>query len=67
MSWLKNIRETEKLTQVEVAEKVGVARAYYTNIENGERRPSVDVAKRIGSTLGFDWTRFYEPEKEPTK
>lgn len=64
MSWLKNIRETKKLTQAEVAEKAGVARAYYTNIENGVRRPSVDVAKRIGQALGSDWTRFYETEKE---
>lgn len=64
MNWLKNIRKTEKLTQIEVAEKVGVTRAYYTNIENGERRPSVDVAKRIGQALDLDWTRFYEADPD---
>ena len=30
---------------------------------SSERRPSVDVAKRIASVLGFDWKEFYEEEK----
>ena len=64
MNWLKNIRENEKLTQAEVAGRAGVSRAYYTNIENGERRPSVDVAKKLGAALDIDWTLFYETEKE---
>ncbi len=62
MNWLKNIRENEKLTQADVAGRAGVSRAYYTNIENGERRPSVDVAKKLGAALDVSWTRFFEPD-----
>lgn len=38
-----------------------------SKIELGERRPSVEVAKKIAAVLGFDWTRFYEDEDEITK
>lgn len=60
MQWLKNIRTEKGMTQEMVAVQAKVARAAYSNIETGVRRPSVGVAKRIASVLGFDWTRFFE-------
>lgn len=60
MKWLKEIRAEKEMTQEMVALRADVARAAYSNIEIGVRRPSVEVAKRIGAVLGFDWTRFYE-------
>lgn len=57
---LKKIRELEGQTQNQLASKIGISRAYYTNIENGKRKPSVDIAKKIATALGFEWTRFYE-------
>jgi DNA-binding XRE family transcriptional regulator len=65
MDWLKEKRLEANLTQEEVAVKVGVNRATVTKIENGSRTPSIWLAKRLGETLGFDWTRFYEEEPEP--
>lgn len=59
MKWLKHIRIDADMTQIEVAEKVGISQQMYWMIENGERRPSVETAKKIGAVLGFDWTRFY--------
>lgn len=67
MKDLVEIRKKLQLTQQQVADRAGMNRAYYTMIETGIRRPSPEVAMRLGATLGFDWTRFYEPEKEPTK
>lgn len=63
-NWLKEIREDKSLTQEQVAFQSEIERPYYTMIENGIRRPSPEVAKRIGAALEFNWTRFYEPEKE---
>ncbi len=63
-NWLKEIREEKSLTQEQVASQAEIERAYYTMIETGIRRPSPEVAMRIGKALDFDWTRFYEPEKE---
>jgi transcriptional regulator with XRE-family HTH domain len=67
MKDLVEIRKKLKLTQQQVAERAGMNRAYYTMIEAGFRRPSPEVAMRIGKALDFDWTRFYEPEKEAIK
>ena len=47
----------------ETAKKSGISYPHYNFIENGKRRPSVEVAKRIAGVLGFEWTRFFEDAK----
>ncbi len=64
MEWLKKIRQEKAVTQEFVAHRTGIARTHYTHIENGNRCPSVEVAKRIAAVLDFNWTRFFEDEKE---
>lgn len=63
MDWLKEIRANDGRTQEQVADEAGITRGAYCNIETGDRRPSVEVAKRIAGVLGFEWTRFYEESK----
>lgn len=46
-------RRKHNLTQEQLAEKVGISRAYLTNIENGKHTPSLEVAKKISSTLNM--------------
>lgn len=50
---LKQRRKDKGLTQGEVAENVGICRAYYSNIENGKKRCSVDTWIRIAKCLGI--------------
>lgn len=57
---LKEIRKKQKITQYIAAQRAGIARAYYTQIEGGLCTPSVKTAKRIAKVLGFDWTEFYK-------
>lgn len=57
--WLQTMRCNIGMTHEEVALNSGIKRAYYTMIERGHRSPSVEVAKRIAATLGFDWTIFF--------
>lgn len=61
-TWLVEIRVEKGLTQEEVANLSQITRAYYTQIENGYRAPSVSVAKRIAQALGFQWTIFFKDE-----
>ena len=56
---LANEREQKKITQQELANKVGVTRQMISAIEKGAR-PSVKTAQKIANALSFDWTRFYE-------
>ena len=62
LSWLKEFREVNELSQDKVAQLVGIGQSGYSMIEIGERRPSVETAKKIASVLGFDWQMFYPDE-----
>ena len=42
--YLKTLRENAKMTQDEAAEKIGISRAYYVRIENGERQKDLDLS-----------------------
>lgn len=58
--WLRDKRCRLGLTQQQVADASGIQRAYFTMIERGERRPSVQVAKCVADVLGFEWTLFFD-------
>lgn len=58
--WLRDIRKDAEMTQKKVSKLIGVSRPVYTRIENGSRKPSVEIAKKIARVLEFNWTRFYE-------
>jgi transcriptional regulator with XRE-family HTH domain len=57
---LRLARERKGLTLLEVAKATSVSEGYMSLIETGQRRPSVDLAKRIAAVLDFDWTLFFE-------
>ena len=60
---LKELRKKRRLTQHDVAVKACISQSMYSSIENGSRKPSVDVAKRLGQILRISWTKFYPDEK----
>lgn len=60
MDWLKDLRSKAGLSGESIAKRAEVTQQYYSFIENGKRRPSVAVAKRIAAILGFEWTKFFE-------
>lgn len=62
MKDLRAIRQEKKLTAATVSAHAGITQQHYNFIENGKRRPSVEVAKKIADVLGFPWTRFYEDD-----
>ena len=51
---------------METAERAGISYPYYNFIENGNRRPSPEVAKRIARVLGFpdEWYKLLESVNE---
>ena len=56
-------RKEKNLTQAELAQRVGIAQRTVAAYECGERRPSVEVAKRIGQELEIPWTVFFDGDK----
>lgn len=53
MNNIKRLRESKvpKMTQRELAEKVGISHTYLSNIENGKRPLSITLASRIAKVL----------------
>ena len=56
-------RKSIEMTQIELSKKIGVTQSMICNIESGRRRPSPELAQKIGAILGFDWTVFFTTDK----
>ena len=50
---LHDARKSEKITQKELAERVGVNKAYISKIEQGIIEPGISMFYRIASALGL--------------
>ena len=61
--WLTRIREAKGISRAEAAKRSRLSKAFYDQIENGTRNPSVDTAQRIAIAIGFDWTLFFTPNE----
>lgn len=59
MKQMKESRKAMGLTQEQLAERAEVSQGMIAAIEIGKRKPSVKIAKRIASVLGFPWTDFF--------
>jgi putative transcriptional regulator len=57
--WLTKIRNDKGMTHQAVADGCNIERSFYTQIETGQRNPSVETAKKIASVLNFEWTIFF--------
>ncbi|MFD1019913.1 helix-turn-helix domain-containing protein [Thalassobacillus hwangdonensis] len=57
--WLIELRKEKAYTQQKVAECANIDRAYYAQIENGTRNPSVTVAKKIAGFLKVNPSTFF--------
>lgn len=53
--WLAQTRSGQGKTQEQLAEAADLTRNYISLLENGQRKPSLETARRIGLALGVDW------------
>ena len=51
---LRDARKSKHMTQNEVAEKVGVSRAYYADVERGRYNPSLGLMARLAKLLSIN-------------
>ena len=57
---LKIMRTNAGLTQMQLAEKIGIAKQNYNSLERGSRPISMMMAKKLADALGTSYTMFYE-------
>ncbi|QEA52562.1 helix-turn-helix transcriptional regulator [Loigolactobacillus coryniformis] len=61
MNRVKEYRTKQQLSQLALAEKIGVARQTINLIENNKYNPSLDLCLKLAHTLGTDLnTLFWE-------
>lgn len=58
-SWLEEKRLDKGFSQQELADRVNISREYISMIENGQRTPSVTIAKKISKELDVPWVKFF--------
>ena len=45
--WLKELRESSGQTQPQIADKIGITRQYYQQIEAGDRQQKMDITLSV--------------------
>lgn len=58
---IRQLRESKKLTQADVAERLNLSRLTYISIENGSKAPNVDQVESIASILGVSSQQLLFP------
>lgn len=60
---LEEIRKNKKITQKELAEKIGVSQQCISHWEKGDRPMSVSLAKKVAEILNHkNWWELYSTE-----
>jgi len=60
---LKIIRKEKGETQLSLAEKVGVSSTFIANIEQGRRKPSMEIIEKIVAVLNIKAKELFEEVK----
>lgn len=60
---LKELRTAKGVTQEQLAKECEVQRTTITMIELGENKPSVELAKKLGTIFDVAWSDFFEDDK----
>lgn len=61
MSNLKQIREENSISRMELAYKIGVTERYIYFLESGKRKPSIDLAFKIADILNSSVEDIFLP------
>ena len=57
---IRRERERRGLSQRMTADFIGCSQSYLSMLENGRRKVTVSMAKRLGSLYGIKWYDFFE-------
>lgn len=56
---LRSIRKSNKMSQIELAEKSGIKQSTISQYECGSRKPSIKNAKRLADALGISLDEIF--------
>jgi transcriptional regulator with XRE-family HTH domain len=59
-NYLRKARKEAGLSQEEFADKIGINRTYYGNLERGENGASIDKLQKISKVLNVPLSELFE-------
>jgi transcriptional regulator with XRE-family HTH domain len=62
---IKMIRQSKKMTQVQVAERAGMSQSYFTEIEMGKKRPNMARYESIAQALEVSLDELLGQDQPP--
>ena len=57
---MKRIREAKQMTQGDICRKLGVDRAYISNVESGNKNPTLSTITKLAKALGVSVKELLE-------
>lgn len=64
--WLADRRKELGWNKTETAQKIGISRQFYGEIEAGRRNPTLATAKAICDLMNLDPSLFFEEQRHET-
>lgn len=61
---IKNILKEKGMTNIAIADKVGITRPNMSNIVNGKTKPSLDTLEKIAEALNVHISELFEQPKQ---
>lgn len=62
---LQKLREGHGYTQQTFSEAIGISRSHYSQIETGEKEPSLRVGLKIKRALKYEYDDIFFNQKSP--
>lgn len=59
---LNNILREKRITALQLSEMTGINYSTIQKYSCGQRKPTIENAKRIGEKLEIDWWKLFEEE-----
>lgn len=59
---IKQIRKQRNLTQKQLADQIEISRSYLSDIENGNKNPSIKTVKKLADSLGLSVTDLFNDD-----
>lgn len=63
---LRRVRERRAMTLTDAAERTGFSKSTLSRLENGQRRPSLELLLPWPTCTGYLWTNWSGPQKRVT-
>ena len=57
---LKRIRTEKNISQVDIAQSLGVSRGFVSNLENGKTNPTLTTISKIATAIGVSTEELFK-------